>query len=173
MKSTCTMFATIVAGLFGCQIYWTVSLAQNGGGGDLVEEGGATVITSEKLTFDYKRNHAVFEENVVVLDPGMELTADKLAAWFNEDGDGQLIKAEGRVRIIQDDKMATAGEAVYDLANDKITLTDGPRLQRGKHFLEGQTITYWRKQELLVCEPQSHLVIFPDEDSTPINFLGD
>ena len=30
-----------------------------------------TVITSEKLTFDYGKNYAVFEENVVVSDPGI------------------------------------------------------------------------------------------------------
>jgi lipopolysaccharide transport protein LptA len=138
-----------------------------------LEEGqNVTVITSEKLTFDYGKNYAVFEENVVVTDPGMQLTADKLAVWFSEAGDITLIKAEGNVHITQDDKTATSGEATYDVVTGKILLLQNPRLQRGLHYLEGTTITYWRNQELLVVEPQSKLVIFPDADRSDMNLLG-
>ena len=131
-----------------------------------------TVITSEKLTFDYGKSYAVFEEKVVVTDPGMRLTTDRLAVWFNEDGEVTQIKAEGNVHITQDDKTATSGEATYDVLTGKIVLTKEPRLQRGLHYLEGTTITYWRDQELLVVEPQSRLVIFPEREREGMNLLG-
>jgi len=118
--------------------------AQRRIGTELVDGQDVTVITSERLTFDYGKNYAVFEENVVVTDPGMQLIADKLAVWFNETGDAKLIKAEGDVHITQEDKAATAGQATYDVVNGKIVLVQNPRLQRGHHYLEGTTITYWR-----------------------------
>jgi lipopolysaccharide transport protein LptA len=138
-----------------------------------IEDEDVTEITSVRLTFDYAKNYAVFEENVVVIDPGMRLVADTLAVWFDKQGEVTLIKAEGRVRITQDDKIATAGEATYDVTTGKIVLVDSPRLQRGRHFLEGTIITYWRDRELLVVEPRSRLVIYPDESSAGgLNFFG-
>lgn len=140
---------------------------------DWTESEEVTEITSDRLTFDYGNDYAVFENNVVVTDPSMRLTADNLAVWFDEDGEVKLIKAEGRVRITQDDKIATAGEATYDVATGKIVLVDGPRLQRGRHSVEGTTITYWRDRELLVVEP-SRMVIYPDDSgSGGLNFFGE
>lgn len=133
-----------------------------------------TEITSERLTFDYGKNYAVFENDVVVTDPSMRLVSDKLAVWFDEEGEVTQIKAEGHVRITQEDKIATAGEATYDVTTGRIVLTDAPRLQRGRHFLEGTIITYWRDRELLVVEPQSRLVIYPDDSgSGNLNFFGE
>ena len=139
---------------------------------ELLDGGGVTVITSERLTFDYGKNYAVFEKDVVVTDPGMQLVADKLAVWFSETGDATLIKAEGAVHITQEDKVATAGQATYDIVNGKIVLVQNPRLQRGLHYLEGTTITYWRDKELLIVEPQSKLVIFPENGQDQIHLLG-
>ena len=146
--------------------------AQRGIGTELFDGQEVTVITSERLTFDYGKNYAVFEENVVVTDPGMQLIADKLAVWFSEAGDVTLIKAEGAVHITQEDKVATAEQATYDVVNGKIVLVQNPRLQRGLHYLEGTTITYWRDKELLIVEPQSKLVIFPENGQDRINLLG-
>ena len=139
---------------------------------ELFDGQDVTVITSERLIFDYGKNYAVFEENVVVTDPGMQLIADKLAVWFSETGEVTLIKAEGAVHITQEDKVATAGQATYDVVNGKIVLVQNPRLQRGLHYLEGTTITYWRDKELLIVEPQSKLVIFPENGQDRINLLG-
>ena len=127
-------------------------------------EEDATVITSDKLTFDYLKQYAVFENNVVVVDADMRLTSDKLAIWFNEKNEVTLIKADGNLHIEQQVKTAMAGEAVYDVVAGKITLTVDPRLQRGSHYLEGTKITYWRDQELLECEPAARLVIRPGDD---------
>lgn len=134
---------------------------------------GITVITSERLTFDYKNNHAVFEHDVVVVDRNMRLTGDRLAVWFNEEGEISSIRAEGNVFITQDGKIASAGEATYQVAEGKIVLEKTPRLQRGLHILEGTTITYWRDEERLVVEPNSVLKIFPGSDGGSLNVFGD
>ena len=137
-------------------------------------EDQATVITSDKLTFDYQKQYAVFEENVVVVDGDMRLTADKLAIWFDDNDEITLIKAEGNVHIVQQDKTANAGEAVYEVPTGKIVLTDNPRLQRGRHYLEGDKITYMRNADLLVVDPQPRLVIYPDDEGgADMQLFGD
>ena len=55
----------------------------------------ATVITADKLTFDYIKKFALFENNVVVNDPRLQLSANRLTIVFTEDGGAQTIKAEG------------------------------------------------------------------------------
>jgi lipopolysaccharide transport protein LptA len=153
---------------------WDSGRAQDFMGTEMEQGEGVTIITSERLTFDYKKNYAVFERDVKVIDQGMTITTDKLAVWFDEDGDIKLIKAEGSVVITQEDKLATSGEATYDVPTGKILLQRSPRLQRGAHYLEGTTITYWRNEELLIVEPQSRLVIYPDEDANRrTNLLGE
>jgi lipopolysaccharide transport protein LptA len=137
-----------------------------------VEE-GITIITSERLTFDYLKNYAIFERDVVVVDQSMRLTTDRLAVWFDDEGEITLIKAEGNVEITQDDKLAQAGEATYDVPSGKILLEKNPRLRRGLHYLEGTTITYWRNDEKLVVEPNSVLKIYPGSGDNNLNMFGD
>ena len=171
MKSRWAVY--LLGGALAIAGAWDRSFAQPAADTELVEAEGVTVITSERLTFDYRKNYAVFERDVKVVDPGMTLTTDRLAVWFNEDGDVMLIKAEGDVVITQEDKVATAGEATYDVPTGKILLQRAPRLQRGLHYLEGTTITYWRNEELLIVEPQSRLVIYPGEGGEPMNLMSD
>ena len=45
-------------------------------------EAGQTTITSKRLTFDYKRSIAIFEEDVVVVDPQLRIEADNLTVLF-------------------------------------------------------------------------------------------
>jgi lipopolysaccharide transport protein LptA len=148
-------------------------LAPTGHAAEAELEEGVTVITSERLTFDYLKNYAVFERDVVVVDPSMRLTTDRLAVWFDEEGEIKLIKAEGNVEITQDDKLAQAGEATYDVPAGKILLEKSPRLQRGLHHLKGTTITYWRNDEKLVVEPNSVLTIYPGSGDKDLNVFGD
>lgn len=123
-----------------------------------------TVITSERLTFDYRQQFALFERDVVVVDPQLRLNCDRLVVWFDDDGQARLIKAEGNVRMTQEDKIAESGEATYDLDQAKIVLTKNPRVQQGNDYLEGTVITYYVETQVMICEPQAKLVIFPKSD---------
>lgn len=134
--------------------------------------GEVTVITSERLTFDYGQQFALFERDVVVTDPQLRLTCDKLVVWFDDEGQATLIKSEGNVQITQHDKVAEAGEATYDLEKAKIVLTKSPRVQQGNDFLEGTVITYYVDTQVMICEPQAKLVIFPKGESRAVPNLG-
>ena len=59
----------------------------------------ATVVTADKLTFDYTQKFALFDGNVLVNDPRMQLSAQRLTIIFTEHGGAQTVKAEGKVLV--------------------------------------------------------------------------
>ena len=124
----------------------------------------ATVVTAEKLTFDYIKKFALFENNVVVNDPRLQLSANRLTIIFTEDGGAQTIKAEGKVLLTQGDKKARADVATYDVASGRIVLAGGPpQMMQGRNILEGEVITFWRDQQKLECKPRARLVVYSED----------
>ena len=93
-----------------------------------------------------------FEGKVQVVQGNIKLTCDKLIVSYDEkkgaaqigsqdrksskdrpaDGNIKSITASGNVKIVQDERMATAGKAFFDSVNRIITLTDGPRIWQGR-----------------------------------------
>ena len=124
----------------------------------------ATVVTADKLTFDYIKKFALFENNVVVNDPRLQLSANRLTIIFTEDGGAQTIKAEGKVLLTQGDKKARADVATYDVASGRIVLAGGPpQMMQGRNILEGEVITFWRDQQKLECKPRARLVVYSED----------
>jgi len=130
-----------------------------------MDESEATVITSTRLTFDQQQHYALFEENVVVNDPSLHLVADRLTVFFTGENQAESIEAVGNVVIEQEDTTAWAQKATYDVTTGKIFLEGSPRIRRGRDILEGDTITFWRDDNRMICEPQARLVLFPDKDA--------
>lgn len=122
-----------------------------------------TVITSERLVYDYNQAFAIFETNVVVVDPNLRLTCDKMTVRFNEKGDMNFLEARGQVYIQQDDKTARAELATYDVAEGKIVLENNPQVMSGATILQGGKITFWRFQNRMESDGGSRLIIPPSE----------
>lgn len=126
------------------------------------EEGtNRTVITSEYLTFDYKRSIAVFEGNVVVEDPQIRIESDKMNVLFNEDNSVKSMTALGNVHLRQGDKTATCRRAVYLAGTGEVMLMGKAVLRDPKGLAEGEKIRYLIDEGKVSCEP-ARLVIFPD-----------
>jgi lipopolysaccharide export system protein LptA len=124
----------------------------------------ATVVTADKLTFDYIKKFALFENNVLVNDPRLQLSANRLTIIFTEDGGAQTIKAEGKVLLTQGDKKARADVATYDVASGRIVLAGGPpQVMQGRNILEGEVITFWRDEQRLECKPRARLVVYSED----------
>lgn len=131
-----------------------------------------TIITADKLTADYKQHYATFESNVVVTDPQMQLTSEKLTVTFDANNKIKSIKAEGKVNIRQTDKVAKADEAVYDIDSGKVVLSGKPRVMRGKDMLEGETITMFRNESRILVYPRARLVVYPEKGGAREQFFG-
>lgn len=138
-----------------------------------LDESAATVITSRRLTFDQKNQFALFEENVLVVDPSLRMRADRLTVRFGADNQAESIEAVGRVVIQQEDTIAWAGRAAYDVVSGMIFMEDSPRIKRGRDTLEGDTITFWRDDNKMICEPRARLVLFPEQETPRGLFFGD
>ncbi len=123
-----------------------------------------TIITSDKLTYDAERQFIVFENNVVVRDPSLKMTADHMTVNLGEDQEVKSILAVGNVVLTQEDRQAWAQRASYDLDEGIIVLEGEPRVMRGRDLLAGDRITFWRDDQRMVCEPHARLVIQPDSE---------
>ena len=141
-----------------------VQAAMEDDGRSLEASPDATVVTADKLTFDYIQKFALFEGRVLVNDPRLQLSSDRLTIVFTEDGGAQTIKAEGKVLLTQGDKKARADVATYDVVSGKIVLAGGPpQVMQGRNILEGEVITFWRDEQRLECKPKARLVVYSED----------
>ena len=131
-----------------------------------------TVITSDKLTFDYIKQYAFFEGNVIVVDPQMKIYSDTMMVKFDDSNKARNIKAEGNVVIIQDDKRAKSDIAEYKVDTGEIILRVNPMITSGRNILTADVIRFWRDENRAIFEPNSRLVIYPDDDADK-SFFGD
>ncbi|NCC92527.1 MAG: hypothetical protein EOM10_04485 [Opitutae bacterium] len=154
----------ILAGLMAAAAAQRAPAALEDDGRALEASPDATVITADKLTFDYLQKFALFENNVLVNDPRLQLSANRLTVIFTEDGGAQTIKAEGKVLLTQGDKKARADVATYDVASGRIVLAGGPpQVMQGRNILEGEVITFWRDQQRVECKPRARLVVYSED----------
>jgi lipopolysaccharide export system protein LptA len=87
------------------------------------------------------------------------------------------IEAEGKVRMVQGDRIATGEKAIYYTQEDKIVLLGHPQLWRGENSLTGHEIIFYVKENRAVVEGeinkrveaviyQSQKVQLPGQEST-------
>jgi len=138
-----------------------VSLGMPLAGGALAQSTNATVITSEKLSFDYKRSIAVFEGNVVVEDPQLKMRADKLNVLFEGTNSVKSVVAVGNVLLWYGDKTASCRHAIYVAKTGEITLRGNAALRREQDSVTGEEIVFYLNEERVECRP-GRLVIFPE-----------
>jgi lipopolysaccharide export system protein LptA len=114
------------------------------------------VVTAKTLLADNKNRVVVYKTGVVVTRGDLTLYADEVTIRFTGPGPGgdtsdktfsgpgkiRTIEAAGGVKIVQDDKTATADKAVYNAATDEIVLTGKPRLWQGPNVLTGSSIAF-------------------------------
>lgn len=137
----------------------------------VADEDAETVITSERLTYDYDEKFALFETNVVVTDPRMTLTADKLHVRFKESGEVVWIQATGNVIITQENRKAYAGKVTHTVESGEFLLEDDPKVIREKDMVSAEKIRFWHNEKRVVCEPRAKLKVFlSEEDRDSVNF---
>lgn len=124
-----------------------------------------TVITSDALTFDYKRSVAIFENNVKVNDPQMRMEADKLTLLFEGTNSIKSITATGKVKLWQADKVATCKQAVYVGKSGEITLTGDVVVTRGSDSLQTEEVLFWVNEDRMQCRKPSRVTISAESQS--------
>jgi len=111
---------------------------------------GKNLPTGKELTF---------EGGVRVRQGQVTLTCDKLVVSFDEEKTGKdgaskqpadlqvsglrSMTASGNVKVVQNERMAVAGKALFDNAKRTITLTENPRLWQGPDVAIAHTIVVY------------------------------
>ena len=130
----------------------------------------STVITSEHLSFDYKRLIAIFEGNVVVVDARFRMESDRMNVLFNDDNEIRSVTSSGNVRIFHDGKIATCKRAIYVAHEGQVIMRGDVKLKQGNDLVEGDEVTMWLNEDRMVVKP-ARLVIQGDRGSGRSNPL--
>lgn len=105
-------------------------------------------VKSDNLTADNEKKTATFEGKVVAHQGELTLYTDRLVV--SSDGEGnELSKVEafGNVRILQGNRQATGGHAVYDPKRGVILLDGNPKVMAGEDVITGKVITYFINEQ--------------------------
>ncbi len=114
---------------------------------------GPTVITSDKLEFDYKEFIALFDGHVIVTDPEFTLKADKMLVFFENTNDVKRVDAVGNVFLKSGDMTAVCGKATYTSKNSQVLIqNDDPVVTKGENRITGEKMSIWLKEQRVVVE---------------------
>lgn len=123
-------------------------------------------VKSDNLTADNDKKTATFEGKVVARQGDLTLYADRLVVTYAGAGsDLARVEAFGNVRILQGDRQATGGHAVYDPKDARIVLDGNPKVVVGSDVISGKVITYFvnEKRSVVTGGPKERVeaVIHP------------
>ncbi len=124
-----------------------------------------TVITSDRLEYDYPRAIAVFTGNVLVRDADMKMWSDKMTVIMTPEDEMESVTAIGRVRIIQPGRKARCRKAIFLVDRNEVILTGNAVIEQDKDRVEGRVIHIWTDSDRMVSEP-GHLVVFSKDQKS-------
>jgi lipopolysaccharide transport protein LptA len=96
--------------------------------GNVKVQQGDMILTCDRLVVVYEKEKS--------RKGGVQIPSSKLGNPSNI----ETITASGHVHIVQGDKKAVAGKAVYDSAKRTVTLSEDPRVSQGPKILQAQKI---------------------------------
>jgi lipopolysaccharide export system protein LptA len=121
----------------------------------LGKENLAIHIVSDRLEADDLAKKVKFIGNVVVRRGDVSLyAAEVLVTYLQGRGDVEEINAKGNVRIIQNDRIATADRATLYQKEGKIVLNGSARLLQGQDSVAGEEIIVLINEEKSIIKAQ-------------------
>lgn len=144
-------------------------------------------ITSRSMTVKNLDQRVIFDRDVLVVKGDMDLYADRVEVMLAQpsktdaskpafgggagpdmlsEGNIERIVAEGRVKVVQGKKTATADHAVYHRADETVVLTGHPETWEQGVRIQGSKITILLKEQRSIVD-ESHVVIYPEAGGEP------
>ncbi len=131
-------------------------------------QAGPTVITADRLEFDYNAYIAQFEDNVVVTDPEFRLTADVMVVYFENTNEVKRVVAVGNVFLQSGDMTAVCGKATYTRATGQVLIEEGtPVVTKGENRITGEKMAIWLKEQRVVVHAGVRLEAQPNTVNLP------
>ena len=104
-----------------------------------------TIITSDKIDFDYNEGVILFDEHVVVDDPQFVMRSDRLLVFMESTNDVSQVMAVGNVVFSNEMRSATCDKAVYTRKDGQVVLSGDVRLKT-----EGETTGEVRGKKVVI-----------------------
>lgn len=104
-----------------------------------------TIITSDKIDFDYKEGVILFDDHVVVDDPQFVMRSDRLLVFMESTNDVSQVMAIGNVVFSNEMRSATCDKAVYTRKDGQVVLSGDVRLKA-----EGETTGEVRGKKVVI-----------------------
>lgn len=109
---------------------------------------GPIHVTSDRLEADDQAQTVIFSGNAVATQDDVTIHADRLTIKYTgEKREIVQIVADGQVRIVQQEKLATGEKAVYYNREERVVMTGSPKVTEGDNFVEGQEITLYLNEK--------------------------
>lgn len=127
------------------------------------ETGKPIVITSDKVEYFNKKKEGEFTGNVKAVQGKLTLTAEKLKVEFGEGGkEAKQILAIGNVNIYREGLIAASERAIFYNKEQKVILTDRPRVSSRNSRFTGKSITIYIEEDRFVIEVDvKGIIVFP------------
>lgn len=143
----------------------------SGGSGFSANTKDPIFITSDKMEMDRQKNTLIYKGRVVAVQADMTMNSETLTAYIDPDiKQLKEVVAEGKVKVVQGNRVATGARAVFDQKNQTIVLTGDPVVRQGNSQVSGDRITFYMKPEKAVAEggkgKRVNAILFPDEFDT-------
>jgi len=131
-------------------------------------------ITSQQLEADHKKSVIIFSGNVVAKQGNMTIYADVARVYYEKKEEGNEIReivATGNVKIQEADRLATAQQAVFTNAEQKIVLTGQPKVWQGKDMVSGEKIIVLLEEDKTFVESgpdqRIEVILYPKREQRP------
>jgi len=109
---------------------------------------GPIHVTSDRLEADDEAKTVVFSGNAVATQDDVTIHGDRLTIKYTgEKREIVQLIADGHVRIVQQEKLATGEKAVYYKGEERVVMTGSPKVTEGENFVEGQEITLYLNEK--------------------------
>jgi len=125
-------------------------------------------IKSNALSTDTVNRTATFTGKVSARQGDITIYCDRLVITYSEkEKEVEKVEAFGNVRILQGNRTAQSGHAVYENKAGKIILDDNPKMYQGEDEVAGKVITYFldTQRSEVTSDPDSRVfvIIHPKE----------
>ena len=104
-------------------------------------------VTAQQLEADQGQRQATFSGDVVAKQGDITLYSDKLSVFSLPDQDqADRLEAFGNVRVVQQDRTATADRAVYQQSQGTLTLFGNAEVHQGQNRVAGEEIIVYLQE---------------------------
>jgi lipopolysaccharide export system protein LptA len=113
-------------------------------------------VSSDRLEADEKSRSVTFYGNVKTRKANMVIYADKMTLHYSagETEEVDRVEIDGRLRIVQDDRIATADHGLFQNSEGRILLSGNAEVHQGGNSIVGDEIEYYLDEARSVVKSQ-------------------